>query len=685
MVLAIVIAAGVVFAWLPLVRQVERWTGYELMPREVATTQPATQPQSAPPSIAPSASPVMTPGAVTVTPGITATETTPTSTPTPGALNVTPARAFAAGPVTLGSDKTHDPAFALRVDVSPTGGGLQQVVLNDFPAAVKGDARFSFEKPYESAGIRSLSIRTITINGQTTDLGNSVWKIDRQTQSDVTLSLDISDGARPLMTLYKSFSLKPRSEGGDAGPRGHEMLVRHTFVNRSDQPLVVSAKINGPTFPPSELPAGYDRQVIAGYKGKNSVIIRHDMLETFGADPAFLDYTIKDNMPLLWIGSGGNYFNAIVRPVGESWIKQATAAALDANTQPRDRSVVITLQTNDMTLGRAAQKEIEAQVFFGPRQRDLLKNTYYTAPGIEYQHTLEISSSCAICTFQWLVDFLMSLLGMFHVVVRDWGVAIIMLVFVVRAVLHPITKKSQVNMAKMSKMGPELERLKKKHANDKEALNRAMLGFYKTQGATPILGCLPMFLQMPIWIALYSGLSTTFELRLSPFFYGLTWIDDLAKPDHLIKFDQAYHLLFLTVDGFNLIPFLLAIAFFMQMKLQPKPPTMSPEQAQQQKMMQWMTLLFPIFLYSSPSGLNIYILASTVFGIIESKIIRKHIDEQDARAALAPTIVDAEVIDRPRAGAAVVKKKGGIVGWFQNLQERAEQLRQDANKKSKKK
>jgi YidC/Oxa1 family membrane protein insertase len=95
------------------------------------------------------------------------------------------------------------------------------------------------------------------------------------------------------------------------------------------------------------------------------------------------------------------------------------------------------------------------------------------------------------------------MLKFFHMIFRDWGLAIIALVCVVRVLLHPITKKSQVSMMKMGKMGPEMERLKKKYGDDKDGLNKAMMQFYKEQGATPILGCLPMFLQMPIWIALY--------------------------------------------------------------------------------------------------------------------------------------------------------------------------------------
>jgi YidC/Oxa1 family membrane protein insertase len=193
-----------------------------------------------------------------------------------------------------------------------------------------------------------------------------------------------------------------------------------------------------------------------------------------------------------------------------------------------------------------------------------------------------------------------------------------------------------------------------------------------------------MFLQMPIWIALYSGLSSTFELRQAPFLYGFTWINDLSKPDHLVQFSQPFNFLFLHIDGLNVIPFLLAGAFFMQQKLTPKPVATTPEQEQQQKMMQWMTLLFPVMLYGSPSGLNLYILTSTIFGIIESKIIRKHIKErEDREGGGGVTFVDGEIVDRDKDTKKKVEPKtGGAMGWFQRLQERAEQIRNEAEKKA---
>src|SRR5690606_3895018 len=137
------------------------------------------------------------------------------------------------------------------------------------------------------------------------------------------------------------------------------------------------------------------------------------------------------------------------------------------------------------------------------KSRELLKNDYYSAGELRYDETLKSPFGCTWCVFQPVVDVLVWLLSTFHFVLRDWGLAIIALVVVVRLLLHPITKKSQRSMMRMSKLGPEMERLKKKYGDDKEAMAKAMGEFYREHGMASLpLGCLPMLLQTPIWIAL---------------------------------------------------------------------------------------------------------------------------------------------------------------------------------------
>ena len=386
---------------------------------------------------------------------------------------------------------------------------------------------------------------------------------------------------------------------------------------------------NGPTLPPKEGGRGADRQILSGYRQDADIAIEAHPIEELKKDKPTLEPSKSDKGPLAWTGTCSVYFNALVLPlkddpnaVGNSvvgdYVEDVTARRWqfeDSDATADNRPVTLTFRTTGQTLAAGQTVRLPSAVYFGPRSREALKTPYYVAVPRHYDETLVLKSGWWICTFftsEHLINVMVMLLSVFHWIAGgfaghgDWGIAIILLVGVVRLLLHPITKSSQVQMMKMGKMGPEMERLKKKYADDKDELNRQMMQFYKAQGAAPILGCLPMFLQMPIWIALYSSLQSTFDLRQSPFLWNLTWIHDLSKPDFLLPFpDHAFTipLIGMHIEGINLLPILMGVVFYLQQKyLQPPNPAMSEEQLRQQKTMQMiMPFIFPITLYNGPA------------------------------------------------------------------------------------
>lgn len=194
-------------------------------------------------------------------------------------------------------------------------------------------------------------------------------------------------------------------------------------------------------------------------------------------------------------------------------------------------------------------------------------------------------------------------------------------------------------MTKAGKLGPMVEQLKAKYANDKTELNRQMIALYKKEGASPFIGMLPMLIQMPIWVALYSAIDTSISLRNAHFLP--VWITDLSAPDALFSFPGVNIPLFGSLDSFNLLPFLMGLAFYLQQRFTPQqaPAASNSQLAQQQKiMMVMMPILFPLMLYSAPSGLNLYIMASSFGGAIEQYVIKKHIEknEQQKGQGLVP-------------------------------------------------
>jgi YidC/Oxa1 family membrane protein insertase len=682
---AVVLLFNTTLTWLA---KKNGWTTARPPEPPAAATQPATAPANVP----------------------TTSETSPGSATGPAAsmsaagMRIVPATQPAA-PIQIGSAAANDPNYRLAVTLAPEGAGIEQVVLNAFKRTVKGDDRYTFEQPYPGAEspTRPLATRALNVDGTNIDLHNVAWQFEpsMSSQAMAAYSTTIENDSGPLLRVTKSFEVLP---GSDAS-KGYEVPVQLAFQNLTDRAVTVRATNNGPTTPPREIDRGPDRYVIAGYYDKETpgdpITVANHAVEEFSKDSATQDITRskKYSLPLAWAGASITFFDAVVLPLPGSdkervpqYIQKVQAAALNPDAPVEDRHVTMTFETSDFKLEPGQTQSIAMRVFFGPKQRSLLQEPYYSQPAIAYSKTLVITGGlCAFCTFQWLIDILVMMLRAFHWLFGgfmghgDWGLAIIGLVAVVRGLLHPITKKSQVAMMRMQKMAPEMEKLRQKYKDDKEGLSKAMWELQKEQGIGAYLGCLPMFLQMPIWIALWSALNSTFELRQASFLWGFTWIHDLSKPDHLIELANPFNLFFLHISGLNILPLLLAVVFYFQMKTQPKPATMTPEQEQQQKIMQWMMpVLFPLMLYNGPSGLNLYILTSTLTGIIESKKIRDHIKQREEAEKEGRVIVDAgKKFGSRDKGPPTDKKRtaqGGFGGWLANLQERAEQLREAQRK-----
>jgi YidC/Oxa1 family membrane protein insertase len=683
LIIAMVIMTGLILGWNALtVYLADKFGWYK--PGEPRTEQVAQDAATQPAPAAPATQQVEAP-----LPATQADAARPPAAPAAGF------RVLAGEPrtVVIGSDaRSKDNPLRMEVTLAATGAGIQRVVLNEFDATdqpgKKAEERihYTYQQPYTEleTQTRPLATTSITINGQVVNTAGAAWQLASSNEDSATFTLDVVSGETPVARLHKTFGLTRK----DDASLGYEVVVSQRVENLSGAPIVVKSALNGPVPPVRELISQEDRQILAAYNQEGKILIQPHLPQAFNEDKPTLDLTrdTNDNR-FIWFGTSSVYFNAIVRPQEPARIAEVSVAALNPKSEVDDRLVGIDFSTVDQTIAPGASESVALNVFFGPKRREILNTSYYTAVG--YNRTLgTLDSSCANwCTADWIINSLVALLGFFYMIFRDWGIAIICLVVVVRLILHPITKRSTISMHKMGKMGPEMERLKKKYGENKEELNRAMMQLYKEQGATPILGCLPMFLQMPIWIALWSALQNTMELRQAPFLYGWLWIDDLSKPDALLSWTPIPLFFGWKLGGLNVLPILLAVVFYLQQKFTPKPAAATPEQLQQQKMMLWMTvLLFPLFLYSGPSGLNLYILTSTTIGIIEMKRIRKHIDEREAREkAEGPVRVDA---GPTRMGKKLAKDRGpqeapkkGLAKWLADLQQKAEDLRNEQQRR----
>ena len=205
----------------------------------------------------------------------------------------------------------------------------------------------------------------------------------------------------------------------------------------------------------------------------------------------------------------------------------------------------------------------------------------------------------------WLAVPLFSLLDWLHGLFGNWGLAIIMLTFLVKLVLYPLSSASYKSMANMRRVAPQMKRLQERYADDRQKLSQEMMGLYKKEGVNPLGGCLPMLLPMPIFIALYWVLFESVELRQAPF---MLWIDDLA-----------------AMDPYFVLPLLMGGTMYAQQLL--SPTLGDPMQARIMKMMPVMfTVLFLFF----PAGLVLYWLVNSVLSIAQQWYVMKKAEQAAA-------------------------------------------------------
>jgi YidC/Oxa1 family membrane protein insertase len=197
-------------------------------------------------------------------------------------------------------------------------------------------------------------------------------------------------------------------------------------------------------------------------------------------------------------------------------------------------------------------------------------------------------------------------------VTHNYGIDIILLTILIKIIFYPLSVKSFKSMKEMQKMQPHIQKLKEKYKDDKQKLNAEMMDLYKTKGINPMGGCLPMVVQIPVFFALYKGLSGALELRHAPFMF---WINDLSAPEDLFSF---------TVMGYTIpiriLPLVMGATQVIQQKM--TPTSVDP---MQEKMMMFMPIFFTFLFWSFPAGLVLYWLVNNVISIAQQYYINKKV------------------------------------------------------------
>ena len=239
-------------------------------------------------------------------------------------------------------------------------------------------------------------------------------------------------------------------------------------------------------------------------------------------------------------------------------------------------------------------------VVVDPGQKTSVGSTLYAGPTEANLDKIAPGLGLTV-DYGWLTIIAVPLfwvMSLFNDWTHNWGVAIILLTILIKLVFFPLSAASYRSMAKMRLVAPKLEKIKQQHADDREQLNRAMMELYKTEKINPLGGCLPVLIQIPVFIALYWSILASVEMRNAPFF---GWITDLS-----------------AADPYYILPLIMGASMIIQTRLNPKPP--DPMQA---KVMQIMPIVFSVMFFFFPAGLVLYSIVNNLLSITQQWYITR--------------------------------------------------------------
>jgi YidC/Oxa1 family membrane protein insertase len=541
---------------------------------------------------APQVSAPASPGTTAVTPAASAPTPTASSaaipTPTappaavPAAVPTAPAAATKQPPVVIETDvyrATIDPEGAVlsRVEL------LQQKVAPDWTASgLLGLVTGKVAKTDDPVVLLDVSPQRVYV-AQTGVVGTDASLPNHRTPFTVV------DGPRTLAPGADALDVTFVSEAGGVRVaktytfhRGrYDTTVRHEVTNVGDAPVT---------------PSLYQQIMRDGNKpeGESSLYYVYTGPAVFTEQDKFkkIEFSaIEKNKPELpkpakdgWVGMIQHYFvSAFVPEAGAQ--REYYARMVDKNLYS-----VGMLQPLP-TLAPQAATTVKSTLYVGPQDQNALEKI---APGLDLVVDYGWLTFLAKPIY-WLLEFL-------HRIVGNWGWAIVLLTVIIKAAFYPLSAASYKSMARMKEVTPRMMKLREQYGDDKAKLNAAMMELYKNEKINPLGGCLPILVQIPVFIALYWVLLASVEMRNAPW---ILWVKDLATP-----------------DPWFILPVLMMATMWIQYKLNPTPP--DPVQA---KVMMFMPLIFGVMFFFFPAGLVLYWLTNNVLSIAQQYYVTKQIEK----------------------------------------------------------
>ena len=480
----------------------------------------------------------------------------------------------------------------ISVDFTNRGGAIKEVGLKKYPA-IKGEPT-----PYifnANSDIPALSINIVGVGGQVEEYA-PIYKLLRQDRESITFSLTLMPG----IDLIRNFTITHALKGADP------YIIKHstTFINSTQNVFNIEKLfINvGTAAPAIADPRGFylnfgyydndDVKFINVKKFKGS-----GFLGFFKRDPVS-EIVIKKET--FWAAVKNQFFTGILMPNQPGVGIQTRPVAFPQlnNSDHASEGITGSIEFDLNQVAPGSERMIAMSYYVGPKE-------YKRITQLEHREDLVMQFGF----FGFLSKFMLIILIEIEKIVGNYGVAIVLMTIIIRSIMWPLTAKSAQSSKKMQQISEPLQVLKDKYKDNPKKLQRETLKLFKENKVNPAAGCFPVIIQIPIFISFFYMLRTSSELR----FAGFLWIDDLSRADTVA-----------TIAGFplNILPLIMGITMFYQMKIMPTPSI----DGAQQKIIKLMPFIFLIFCYTFSSGLVLYWTMSNLISILQQFITNRQKD-----------------------------------------------------------
>lgn len=489
----------------------------------------------------------------------------------------------------------------VRLHLSNRGGAIERVEMKKHPKILGGTELIAINEN-SPHGVGALSSAPKVVD-------TSLWSVVEKTPESI-LYEKTEQGA----TIRKRFRLPASSSDP------HEILVEFEVANAGEAPVDLGGRyLYAGSAAPLHLNE-WSMQIGSYWMGRDGDF-EYKTVDHFGGKK-FLGIFGKDEIPhdrfsleeLHWAGVNDQFFTTIVKPgkphEGEVWTSRFPVTVEgdeEASRKKRMFASEAALSLPKLSIPPGGTEKFDYRIYLGPKEYARLKSLGDRSQRVMHYDEIPIFGFFFGWAIQpiasWLIIGLVKIKGW----VGDYGIAIILITILIRLLIWPVYAKSARTMKRMSKLTPLMKEIREKYADNPEKMNRETMELYRTYGINPLGGCLPMFIQLPVFLAFYRMLWSAVELRHQSFL----WVDDLAMPDTLFVIPG------LNID-FNLLPILMGVTSFIQIAITPKTGDKT-----QQMVFMMMPFIFLVICYNFASALALYWTVSNVFSIVQTWVMNK--------------------------------------------------------------